>query len=151
MDIKTAAEALEQANVIIHQITGKIIAKYDKQYSRQYPIHHIQALIWLKNKGKRRLKDIAVQTGISSSSLCVMFNDMEKNDLVLREIDKNDRRNTYYSLSENGMVQIDRIMRQFKEVTMEALKPLNEDEISDMVKSLNAANQILEKIYKGQQ
>ncbi|MDR2099819.1 MAG: hypothetical protein LBP40_03180 [Campylobacteraceae bacterium] len=75
MDRKTAAEAFQTTNVNIHKIIEKIDIKYDEKYSREkYSINNIQALIWLEKNGKKRLKDIAAQMRISTSSLCVMFN-----------------------------------------------------------------------------
>jgi DNA-binding MarR family transcriptional regulator len=125
----------------MHELTNKLVVEYYEKYSH----HQVMAMLWLKTNGKNRLKDIAAQTKMSASSLCVMFNELEKDALILREIDKNDRRNTYYSLSEKGEIAADETMRQFREAMLKIFEPLNEDEIKKVADSFNTISEILEK------
>jgi DNA-binding MarR family transcriptional regulator len=141
MDRKSIIESLERAHKVMHELTGKLTVEYYEKYSH----HQIIAILWLARNGKNRLKDIAAQTKMSASSLCVMFNELEKDGLILREIDKNDRRNTYYSLSEVGKTIADEIMKQFREAVLKILEPLNEDEIEKAADSFNTISEILEK------
>lgn len=139
MDRKAIIEVFEKTHTIMHKLAEEM--KVDEKYS------HVKSrtLLWLDRNGKKKLKDIAAQTGMSTSSLCVMFNEMEKESLVLREIDKNDRRNTYYSLSENGKIAAAEIEGEIKEAIVKIFEPLSESEMADIIKSFGTINKILEK------
>jgi DNA-binding MarR family transcriptional regulator len=141
MDKENIIESFERTHKVMHELTGKLTVEYYEKYSH----HQIIAILWLKRNGKNRLKDIAAQTKMSASSLCVMFNELEKDSLILREIDRNDRRNTYYSLSEYGKTTADEIMKQFREAISKMLEPLSEDELEKVADSFNAISEILEK------
>ncbi len=45
---------------------------------------------------------------MSTSSLCIMLTRMMEEELVYREVDERDRRNTFYSLTEKGINLIDK-------------------------------------------
>ncbi|MDR1460531.1 MAG: MarR family winged helix-turn-helix transcriptional regulator [Campylobacteraceae bacterium] len=141
MDRKIVVELIEKNHAIMHKLAEKMDIAYEKKYSR----HKMLALMWLGKNGKKRLKEIAAQTGMSSSSLCVMFNEMEKENLVVREIDKTDRRNTYYFLSENGEIAADNVIKEIKATILQILEPLKEDEVEDIAEALSVINKILEK------
>ncbi|MDR1006954.1 MAG: MarR family winged helix-turn-helix transcriptional regulator [Campylobacteraceae bacterium] len=141
MDRKIVVELIEENHNIMHKLVEKMHIVYENKYSR----HKIFALMWLGKNGKQRLKDIAAQMGMSPSLLCVMFNKMEKEDLIVREVDQNDRRNTYYSLSENGELTADNAIKEIKKSVLKILELFKEDEIEDMAKALSVVNKILEK------
>jgi DNA-binding MarR family transcriptional regulator len=73
---------------------------------------------------------------------------MEKENLILREIDKNDRRNRYYFLSETGERAANEAIEQFKKNMLKIFEPLSEDEMECITKSFDVINQILEKYIK---
>ncbi|MDR0407362.1 MAG: MarR family transcriptional regulator [Campylobacteraceae bacterium] len=141
MDRKIVAELMMKNHNMMHKLAEKMNVMYEKKYSR----HKIFALIWLSKLGKKRLKDIAEHIGMSSSSLCVAFSELEKEGLVLREIDKSDRRNTYYFLSKEGKVVIANILEEIKAIILRILEPLKEDEIKEIAEALSVINEILEK------
>ena len=97
MDSRKLTELFEKNHAIMHKIAEKMDLSFGK-FSPQ----RARVLEALSTKEKIRLKDIASKIGMSSSSLCVIFSHMEKDGLVVREIDQNDRRNTFYSLSQQG-------------------------------------------------
>jgi DNA-binding MarR family transcriptional regulator len=101
--------------------------------------------MWLDENGKTRLKDIAAQMEMSASSLCVMFNEMEKEGVILREIDKNDRRNTYYSISEEGKAVVKSTTEYIRAAVLQILEPLSESELKEIADALIVINQIIER------
>ncbi|APH17422.1 MarR family transcriptional regulator [Clostridium botulinum] len=66
------------------------------------------ALFILKKNKKITLKKLSTYICVSTSSLCIMLTRMMKEELVYREVDERDRRNTFYSLTEKGVNLIDR-------------------------------------------
>ncbi|MBU5300847.1 MarR family transcriptional regulator [Clostridium sporogenes] len=65
-------------------------------------------LFILKKNKKITLKKLSTYICVSTSSLCIMLTRMMEEDLVYREVDERDRRNTFYSLTEKGINLIDK-------------------------------------------
>ncbi|RHW53744.1 MarR family transcriptional regulator [Clostridium botulinum] len=65
-------------------------------------------LFILKKNKKITLKKLSTYICVSTSSLCIMLTRMMEEELVYREVDERDRRNTFYSLTEKGVNLIDR-------------------------------------------
>ena len=67
-----------------------------------YPRQLMSILVRLYSGGRARLKDIARREHVSAPNLCAAFRKLEHDGLVLRSVDENDRRNTWYSVSPAG-------------------------------------------------
>lgn len=70
-------------------------------------MQQFRTMIVLKNAQKCALKDLSAKTHVSTSSLCIMLNKLCNDELAYREIDPNDRRNTFYSLTSKGIEVLD--------------------------------------------
>ncbi|KOR26329.1 MarR family transcriptional regulator [Clostridium sporogenes] len=65
--------------------------------------------LFLLNKNKKiTLKKLSTYICVSTSSLCIMLTRMMEEGLVYREVDERDRRNTFYSLTDEGVNLIDK-------------------------------------------
>ena len=67
-----------------------------------YPRQLLSILVRLHNGGRARLKDIARREHVSAPNLCAAFRKLEHDGLVLRSVDEDDRRNTWYCVSPAG-------------------------------------------------
>ncbi len=67
-----------------------------------YPRQMMSILVRLHNGGRARLKDIARREHVSAPNLCAAFRKLEADGLVIRSVDENDRRNTWYCVSDAG-------------------------------------------------
>ena len=67
-----------------------------------YPRQLTYILVRLHQGGAARLKDIAQREQISAPNLCAAFRKLEQDGYVVRTIDENDRRNTWYCVSPSG-------------------------------------------------
>ncbi|AVQ37588.1 MarR family transcriptional regulator [Clostridium botulinum] len=65
-------------------------------------------LFILKKNKKITLKKLSTYICVSTSSLCIMLTRMMEEELVYREVDERDRRNTFYSLTGKGINLIDK-------------------------------------------
>ncbi|MGJ0906928.1 MarR family transcriptional regulator [Clostridium botulinum] len=65
-------------------------------------------LFILKKNKKITLKKLSTYICVSRSSLCIMLTRMMEEELVYREVDERDRRNTFYSLTGKGINLIDK-------------------------------------------
>lgn len=67
-----------------------------------YPRALTSILVRLHQGGAARLKDIARREHVSAPNLCAAFRKLEQDGFVVRTIDENDRRNTWYCVSPSG-------------------------------------------------
>ncbi|MBO8424866.1 MAG: MarR family transcriptional regulator, partial [Proteobacteria bacterium] len=59
-------------------------------------------LVRLHIGGPALLKEIARREMVTTPNLCAAFRKLERDGLVSRKIDENDRRNTWYSVTDAG-------------------------------------------------
>lgn len=100
----------------------------------------------LKEIGKSKLKDIALKTGHSPQNLCFLYNHLEKEGLIKREIDPTDRRNTLYSITDKGDTILEENKRKAREVVQHLFSQLSDQDLKTMKESFEKINLILEKI-----
>ncbi|MDR3162383.1 MAG: MarR family transcriptional regulator [Helicobacteraceae bacterium] len=128
---------------LMHELVEDMELFFSEKDVKRYPL-----LEALERSGRARLKDIAKRFGASSSSMCVALARMEKEGLVIREIDEKDRRNTYYSLSPSGRAVKDGIHENIRKYTLRIFEPLNEEELKGIGEAFAAVNKILEGYLK---
>ena len=67
----------------------------DRAGSTGYPRQMVSILVRLHLGGRAKLKDIARREHVSAPNLCAAFRKLERDGLVLRTTDDDDRRNTW--------------------------------------------------------
>ena len=107
----------------------------------------LTSLVNLKLSGRSKLKDIAEETGSSPQTLCIMYNNLEKEGLVKREIDSSDRRNTYYSLTKKGEDMLDGVMENVKKEIINVMKGMSDKDVEEFGKALKTINKIVEENF----
>ncbi len=127
-----------------HRLRDRMDKNVDfKSFSKQ----QMTAMLDLKFMGKSKLKDVAEKSGISSQYLCIMFNNLEKEGLVAREIDDNDRRNTYYSITESGIKKLDDKIDEIKASLANLLDDMDDRDVEEFGKALRTMNKIMEEYF----
>ena len=86
--------------------------------------------LW-ENNGAMQ-KDIAKGCHIEPASLSTILNGMEKNGLIIRNIDKQSRRNINIFMTEKGKKVCERIKQEFTEIDSKALFYFSEKEIKQL-------------------
>jgi DNA-binding MarR family transcriptional regulator len=139
---KDVALLFERNMRIMRTLADRTEPLGDKQYSH----HQIEVLVKLRlDGGRMRLKDIAKRFGTSPSALCLMFGQLEKKGLILREVDEKDRRNTYYSLTKEGKAAANKILEKFRRHVAAIFEPLSKEEDEKIIHAFAIINEILEK------
>lgn len=110
--------------------------------------HKIFMLDDLRETGKARLKDIAARTGQSPQNLCILYNGLEKEGLVAREVDPSDRRSTYYSITAKGKRLIEKNKGKAREVIAEVFSKLPDEDLDVLKESLQKSNEIIDKVLE---
>lgn len=100
----------------------------------------------LKEAGKAKLKDIAARTGYSPQNLCILYNGLEKDGLIAREVDSTDRRNTYYFLTDKGLQTLEKNKSKARDAIKELFGRLSDNDLTELKKSLEKVNNIIEKV-----
>lgn len=145
MNRKEVADEFEKQLINGHRLRDKIDRAID---FKSFPRQQMMALLDLQFMGKSRLKDIAELSGSSSQYLCIMYNNLEKEGLIKREVDTGDRRNTYYSITELGIQKLDSRMREIKDSLMNVLQGMSDENITEFGKALKTINDIMEEFFK---
>ena len=113
-----------------------------EKYSRQ----QMSVLVRLYLAGKIKLKDFANREVISTANLCAVFRKLEQDKLVVRFVDENDRRDTWYDVTKAGKVLAEKLIDNFMhglESLCKVLPEQDEDRLADTVKTIN---EILKKM-----
>ena len=112
------------------------------EYSRQ----QVQFLVYLHIAGRTRLKDLAAREFLSAPNLCAAFRKMERDGLVLRAVDENDRRNTWYSVTEHGAAVAKQFIEMFRGAIATLFQNINKSDEDELIKSFKSINDILTKM-----
>lgn len=111
-----------------------------------YPRQQMAILVRLHQGGRARLKDIARREHISAPNLCSVFRKLERDGLVLRVIDEQDRRNTWYSVTPLGAEYATKAMNVFREGIEKMFASLSETDVLRMTDSLRTINEVLKNV-----
>lgn len=103
-------------------------------------------LFMLKKDEKIALKKLSSYTQVSTSSLCIMLNKMVNEDLVSREVDEIDRRNTFYGLTDKGVDLLDEETEKRLIYIGEKIDKLSLKEKDKLYNCIKDIQEIIEKI-----
>lgn len=106
----------------------------------------LRCLAALRFLGKSHLKSLAAYDGLSSSSQCIMLNQLVQDGLVSRNDDPADRRNVFYALTGPGVVLVDAAVAMRVELLCERLGQLSSSERSRFAGALETVLASVEKL-----
>ena len=93
-----------------------------------------------------RLKDLAAREFVPAPNLCTAFRKMERDGLVVRAVDEDDRRNTWYSVSEYGAKVASDIIEMLHNAIASMFKDIDKKDEEELVRSFKSMNEILLKM-----
>ncbi|EJE7234580.1 MarR family transcriptional regulator [Clostridium sporogenes] len=105
MDNTELSKELTKFMIIMKKQTRKYL---NFNFTLKLTEQQFVTLFILKKNKKITLKKLSTYICVSTSSLCIMLTRMMEEELVYREVDERDRRNTFYSLTEKGINLIDK-------------------------------------------
>lgn len=101
-------------------------------------------LFILKKNKKITLKKLSTYICVSTSSLCIMLTRMMEEELVYREVDERDRRNTFYSLTEKGINLIDKEIKGKVDNIEEKIMNLSLEQKEKLYKAIKDIEEIID-------
>ena len=103
-------------------------------------------LVRLYLAGKIKLKDFAAREAISTANLCSVFRKLESENLVVRSIDENDHRDTWYEVTKSGKVMAEKMLDKFLTALESLCKVLPEAEEDKLAETVKTVNILLKKV-----
>ena len=114
----------------------------DSKFSRQ----QMSVLVRLYLAGKIKLKDFANREVISTANLCSVFRKLEQDKLVVRTVDENDHRDTWYEVTKSGKVLSEKLIDRFMQGLESLCKVLPEEDEDKLAGTVKTINEILKKM-----
>jgi len=129
---------------IMGRLSSKLqpLLEEDSKYSRQ----QMSVLVRLYLAGKIKLKDFANREVISTANLCAVFRKLEQDKLVVRYIDENDRRDTWYEVTKSGKILSEKLIDKFMQGLESLCKVLPAEEENKLAETIKTINVILKKM-----
>lgn len=103
-------------------------------------------LVRLYLAGKIKLKDFAAREVISTANLCSVFRKLEAEKLVVRSIDENDHRDTWYEVTKSGKVMAEKLLDKFMGALESLCRVLPEEDEDKLAETVKTTNTILKKM-----
>ncbi len=134
---------LEEQKVYEIERSLRMIAQMIKQKGReilnQFPITPPQfiALQWLSEKGDMTIGDLSGRMYLAFSTTTDLIDRMEKNDLVERVRDQNDRRVVRIHLLDKGKKIIEEVIIQRQEYLKDILYIFSDEDVDFLEKNLH--------------
>ncbi|MDR1361429.1 MAG: MarR family transcriptional regulator [Rickettsiales bacterium] len=132
------------------RLETRIPAENESVFS-SYTRQQLKLLVRLHIGGRALLKDIAHRESVSAANLCAALKKLESDDLILREVDKNDRRNTWYSVSPAGEVVVKKAMSALRIRAAELFSGISKSDEARLTSALRDMNEILNNIKKNKE
>ena len=129
---------------IISRLSSRLqpIFEETSRASRQ----QMSVLVRLYLSGKIKLKDFAAREVISTANLCSVFRKLESEKLVVRSIDENDHRDTWYEVTKSGKVMAKKMLDKFMSALESLCKVLPEEDKDTLAQTVKTTNTILKKM-----
>ena len=130
------------------RIMGRLSSKLqplledNSRYSRQ----QMSVLVRLYLAGKIKLKDFANREVISTANLCAVFRKLEQDKLVVRYVDEQDHRDTWYEVSKSGKTLSEKLIDKFMQGLESLCKVLPEEDEDKLAETVKTINGILKKM-----
>lgn len=120
--------------------------RIDQAQLSGFPRQQMSILVRLHQGGRAMLKDIARREFVSAPNLCAVFRKLESDGLVLRVVDENDRRNTWYSVTPRGAEIATASMERFRSAVEQMFSGISKEDETELTAALKTMNKILSKM-----
>ncbi len=129
---------------IIGRLSSRLNPTFEEfsKNSRQ----QMSVLVRLYLAGKIKLKDFANREVISTANLCSVFKKLEQDKLVIRSIDPNDHRDTWYEVTRSGKNLAEKLIDKFMTALEGLCKVLPSEDEDALAETVRETNRILKKM-----
>lgn len=136
---------LFESNILLFdKLADKL--KREPSFLAGYPRQQLSILVRLHIGGPARLKDIARREMVTTPNLCAAFRKLERDGFVLRKIDEQDRRNTWYSVTKTGEQVAAQAMDAMRNAIDRLFSKLSREDESALTNAMKTINNILTRM-----
>lgn len=107
-------------------------------------------LFLVNNKHIQHVKDLAYFMNVSPSAISQMVKRMEDMDLIVREVDKNNRRTTILKIGPKGKEFLNQMEEQRRIITVRYLSKMNEEDLIDVRNFMKKFHDIIVDTQEGE-
>lgn len=138
LENNVSVEMLAQLEKKLRHISGAI-KQNGRKILNNYPITNPQfiALQWLREEGDLTIGELSAKNGLAFSTTTDLVDRMEKNDLVERVRDTNDRRVVRIHVLEKGHRIIEEVIQKRQQYLGEVLENFTEEQTGTLIELLN--------------
>ena len=141
---KELIDLLEKNILLCAKMSEKI--KRGHEVLDGFTRQQVQLIVKLYINGRVKLKDLAASEFVPAPNLCTAFKRLENDGFVLREVDENDRRNTWYSVKENGARVAKKFINMFHRAIAIMFKEIDSDDEEKLIDAFKSMTEILVKM-----
>lgn len=91
---------------------------------------------------------IAEHLKVTPSAISRMLKGLEEKELIIRKINKNDRRNTYVTLTEKGEIVTKKVESEMNELTQNVILTMGEEDSKTLIVLFNKLVDVMEAEIK---
>lgn len=91
---------------------------------------------------------IAEHLKVTPSAISRMLKGLEEKELIIRKINKNDRRNTYVTLTEKGELVMKKVESEMNEITQNVILAMGEEDSKTLIVLFNKLVDVMEAEIK---
>lgn len=136
---------LFESNILLFdKLADKL--KREPSFLAGYPRQQLSILVRLHIGGPARLKDIVRREMVTTPNLCAAFRKLERDGFVLRKIDEQDRRNTWYSVTKAGEQVAAQAMDAMRNAIDRLFSKLSREDESALTNAMKTINNILTRM-----
>ncbi|SER93256.1 MarR family winged helix-turn-helix transcriptional regulator [Salipaludibacillus aurantiacus] len=147
MSIEKIVDEIEK-HVI--DISLKLNHEFGSELENKLSSNQQLMLFLVGRKDIKHVKDLAYFMNVSASAISQMAAKLEQMDLIIREVDKNNRRNTVLTLGPEGKSLLNQMEENRSAITNKYLSQLTETDLLNIRDVLNKLNHIIGKTQKGE-
>lgn len=144
MPRKEFIHLMEDNIITLDRLAGKM--RIEPTHLSGYPRQLLRILMRVHMGGRGRLKDIARREMVSAPNLCAAFRKLERDGLLVREIDENDRRNVWYAVTPKGEKVAVTAMENFQSHIEQLFSNLPAAEEVKLTSALRTLKEVLQKM-----
>lgn len=145
----TEYKAIADAEIKLRKISG-VIKQNGRKILKNYPITSTQfiALQWITEYKELTIGELSNNIGLAFSTTTDLVDRMEKNNLVERVKDSNDRRVVRVHVLEKGVAIIKEVIEKRQDYLGEVLAGFSNEETSHLNELLDLLHEQMKKVYE---
>jgi len=151
MKVKELFNSFLEFIPLYHETIGCI---YNKDYGIEPNLNKSQrkALFIIKKNGRIIPSSLGKALDMQKGSLTTLVDSLVEHEFVRRDVDKEDRRKQWISLTPKGDEYISKLMHNFEKEFEKTFKKVDAEDIDNMINSIDFVKRILANIknIKGQ-